>query len=268
MSLASRLTVFTVVAAGAWSCASRDFNGEGAETNVVGGADVTSNAYPGVLNLVDIKCTGAKVGPRHILTARHCVPGFSAGSKFTAQSGYNSSTAAVLNLEIVKVSRHPDQDSAKNIDLAVIEVKATAGFTAIPTAALSATAVRDRDAVKVIGFGCTARASFGGGGGFASGATSQQLKALACSARTGGVNGLNASTNIACDFSHIAKSAVSADSVPGLCPGDSGGPLFTATNPAQIVGVNSNYHPSGISKFARVDAGASGLHTWVKDALR
>ena len=79
---------------------------------------------------------------------------------------------------------------------------------------------------------------------------------------------VNSTTNAACDFSSMAKKTSLPETVPGLCPGDSGGPVYSESEPFAVVGVNANYHPTGVSKFVRVDAGASALQNWVKGAMK
>jgi hypothetical protein len=75
-------------------------------------------------------------------------------------------------------------------------------------------------------------------------------------------------THYQCNFHNRYK----LEETPGLCPGDSGGPLFakspSGTEEYRIVGVNSNYHESGASTFVRVDSSKAKLGEWVTSASK
>lgn len=305
------------------ACASRQFN-VGAETEVVGGTVVQSDKYPGLLQLKSLQCSGVKIGPNHILTARHCVKFTRAKDTLViahidpaARAGTRGALVE-FRASVVNVTKHPDTDSAKNIDLALLEIEPTASFRALRTAELDDDAVENGDRVQVVGFGCTDRSDTSDGLALAEAPTRFARPARAaspsptptptstptpsrtnvtrtsptettCEAVVSGSAELSTATNLACQMRTLSD----FQSVPGLCYGDSGGPLYTGSSPYRVVGVNSNFRPGelagtrsgstlprpsgattssstpryGVSKFVRVDAGVRAHQEWIENAV-
>lgn len=300
------------------SCVSRDYNTD-AETMVVGGTVVPNNKYPGLVQLKSLQCSGVKIGPNHILTARHCVKFARTQDNLviahipaTARSGARSALEEIQT-RIVNVVKHPDTDTAKNIDLAIVEIEASASFSALATAQLEDDSAQNGDRVNVVGFGCTERSDFSDGMALNQGTVQVRGRATpapsptpsrsasagtsptetTCSAIVSGSTELSTGTNLACQMATTSN----FQSVPGLCYGDSGGPLYSGSAPYRVVGINSNFRPGelagvrmasppstrpntsgrltpssipryGVSKFVRVDAGVSVHQDWIRNTLR
>jgi secreted trypsin-like serine protease len=284
------------------ACVSRAFhNDEGAQAQVVGGTPVAPGDFPGLLYSSTMACTATKIGPRHVLTARHCRPGIAVGTSLAIE-GWDPGSRRVVStsVAVTKVTSHGDTNSLRNVDIAVIEVAAgDPVFAKFTTAPLSTGSAVDGLRVTMVGFGCTARKSVptdgsADGGGFAvstgvdktsvqtSSSTPSQAKQqvspltparqatrISCGLKIFGTQHPARETNVMCQF---PVTAGQPELTAGLCPGDSGGPLYvnlgTSRTPAwKLVGVSSNVNPhSGESRFVRVDVGARALNDWVKNA--
>ena len=258
---ASFATCAVVLLTGAQGCVSREFNSEGSESDVllVGGAPASATQFPSVVQLPQQSCTAVKIGLRHLLTARHCVAGLKKGAVIQVQSGVNSASknlkSATLDADVIAHS---------SVDLAV--VKLTTDPLSLPVAQLSNQAPKVSEVVTLVGYGCTGRSSTPidiGGPVFTSGTGTDELRYL--------VGPLSRVTSTDVFYkANLPQSSLSAGvALPGLCPGDSGGPLWNNQLPKRVVGINSSYHPAGESHFVRVDIqAANGVYTWIQNALK
>ena len=241
-------------------CTTRDYNAENSGSGVllVGGASASSSQFPSVLQLSDQSCTAVKMGTRHLLTARHCVAGLIKGTLIKLQSGVDTASAKIKTATL-------DQDAVLHptVDLAVL--KLVSDPLNLPAAQLATQTPRANDFVTLVGYGCTDRNSTPvdtGGGVLTSGALNNELRYL-----VGPLSRVSAS-DLFYQASVSISSLASGIALPGLCPGDSGGPLWNNQNPMRVLGVNSSYHPSGESRFVRVDTlAANGVQSWIQNAL-
>lgn len=206
---------------------------ESLSDELVDGHVATEAEYPSTVSLGG--CTGVKVGPRHFLSAAHC---FGNPSMSTLSVTANNNAQNFQNLTVSSVNVHPQYTSCTACsgdgsmndfgfkpDVALIIVQELT--PAIPVAVIDTTPVAVGAAVTLTGYGCE------NGVGQPSGPSRFKV------GDTHSIDPflISDATSIPASFSTTYGPGVDA-SAPGLCPGDSGGPLFrTGTN--KVIGINA-----------------------------
>lgn len=231
---------------------------------LVGGHVASEGEYPATVYLGG--CTGVKVGPRHFLSAAHCF-GNPAMSTLSVTADNNAQN--VQTLTVTSVNAHPEftnctacagdesySDFGFKPDVALIIVQELT--PSIPIAELDPTTVAIGASVTLTGYGCE------NGVGQPSGPA--RLKV----GDTQSIDPLNLSDATSILSSYTTTYGPGVDtSAPGLCPGDSGGPLFrTGTN--KVVGINALVSFNGDTGmpignwFTRLDQQSRyDIHGWV-----
>ncbi|MET9346240.1 serine protease [Streptomyces termitum] len=137
---------------------------------VVGGREAAPGAYPYAVALVDVVrqrqfCGGVLVGPRHVLTAAHCLTGSYADTGRVAvllgehDLGSATESRYARTVRPARFTTHPDYDPAtQRDDLAVITlpapVRTDAGVRPVALPAADETFARTR--LEAVGWGATA----------------------------------------------------------------------------------------------------------------
>ncbi|MCW5817148.1 MAG: trypsin-like serine protease [Labilithrix sp.] len=235
-------------------------------SDLIGGAKLAEGDLPSALRL-NQSCTAARVGPRHILTAAHCVhgggglwPNYRAGARMVVSGAAVQDATAVHQSLTVKATHvaaawlerctaaarceySRDENEHLVSDVALIEtVEEIAGIAIAPidTAPVSA-----GESVIVAGYGCQSAVG-------AEVTVTPRLKAevtRVLPATTllhwgSGVRADRVSDIGARDL--VTPGPAWPTAGPGLCPGDSGGPLYRASSRgATVVGVNASYTFAG-----------------------
>lgn len=229
------------------------------EDNLIGGEHVDRELFAATVRLPASKCTGAWVGPRHILTAAHCV--FDAGRgapmavyaagaaleldtamgmrEVTIEDTFISPTWAELcprtYCGIAEVAARQD---AADVALIVLEDEIEE-VRFLPLATLP---MAPGDLVIIQGFGCEDGIHAGDERGEATLASAETRVVPASDALHDGsyIEPEHLETASANYF--MTAGPAHADGGAGLCPGDSGGPVYTESEAGlAIVGVNANY---------------------------
>lgn len=146
--------------------------GEREEQSLIGGRLARAGELDATLRLRDAFCTGTKVGPRHILTAAHCVSSFAPGSSlevtnakgfgsFGSQaSGFRAYTIAQVEVEPAWRAACPPgrcgglSVGVRNRMADVALVVTTADIAGVPVAPIDLSPVADGEAVTIAGYGC------------------------------------------------------------------------------------------------------------------
>lgn len=235
--------------------------------NLIGGAYLKDGDLPSTL-LVKDNCTASKVGPRHILLAAHCVwdhtlqPMFQDGKTLQVSSAATVSAATTYQTLTIKhtnvgpewvekCTSAESQCMAAGYDNAnrasdVALVETVEEIANIPIATIDTTPLQPGEAVIVTGYGC--QGSVGGYWSYSSSnlkaGVVQLLPANATIHSGSQVDDQTVSVIAAHDL--ITPGPAWPTPGPGLCPGDSGGPLYRAKGGgATIVGINGSYTFSG-----------------------
>lgn len=280
-----------VSAAFAAGCSAESGEDEGADVDQAGtdaalihGRVASPGQFPGTLFL-RTGCTAAKIGPKAILTAAHCVYDASAaGVKRAYANGrtieLSQDPSAGFRQAVVAETRiHPAWVDACGRtycaasavtaeldapDVAVILLERE--LDGVPTAAVDTTRLDPGDRVTVLGFGCedgvlvpddrTTKTLSYAETRIAAASRVAHEGSFVTSADTPRVDSLYAVT--------LGPGAAKARA--GLCPGDSGGPLLRRKNGGYVVvGVNANYTLDG-----REEAGmpVTNWHTRLDDGSK
>ncbi|MCA9581071.1 MAG: trypsin-like serine protease [Myxococcales bacterium] len=248
-------------------------------TSLIGGQEAPVEAVQATLN-VEGECTAARVGPRHILIAAHCVqaedgtkllpavaPIYLPGAKIRVTAANSLGRVRWSHLTVARTHVHPawfDQCSLSGCgfdhalrgeappDLAIIEtVEEPPGAIA----KIDFEPVRPGEKLIINGYGCEATALRPDP---AEGLKYARTKVIA------GTVGLDA------QYSYFETPGRAGDGAASLCPGDSGGPVYREGNPLRIVGVNSYYtfdDDSGVSEtnlHARLSGGNHRVSSWIE----
>lgn len=240
--------------------------------NLIGGREAGAGELPSTM-VIEGNCTVSKVGPRHILTAAHCVTGRSA-AKFEAGKTIHVS-AALPDWTDVVIERTEVQPAWRDkcVSIPCINVNVSGRsdiadvaliitrdeLAGIPEAAVDLAPVAAGDRVVMTGYGCEEAVGTPrlGDGRFRVAET--EIIPFGRAVHPGSFlyvedEGSGLVTMMA---GHYVLTPGPADPAGrgGLCPGDSGGPLYRADMPAPVVvGVNANYTFNG-GRTIETDAG-------------
>ncbi|WP_437725574.1 trypsin-like serine protease [Sorangium sp. So ce861] len=258
-----------------------------ADDALIGGSPALESQYPSTVG--GPGCTAAKVGPRHFLTAAHCVddeftatvhPAYGPGNTYSVTADNTPPLSPYVNLTIQQTYIHPEwledcaaalalgaSDCAVNVlnpgytpDLAVVVVNELS--PTIPEAVVDGAPVAVGDPVVATGYGCEDPSGSGGGLFKLQNLTASPSSVLN---HPGSYVSGQAINDVAAAYV-LTPGYASSTSNASLCPGDSGGPLYRQSSTSLVVvGVNAYYtFPSGWSGPApsqtnwhtRLDTGA------------
>lgn len=253
LRLAAMLTVLSLSAV---ACREVEVEQPSADDKDLIGGDASHNAdVPATIGISldgHHACTASRVGPRHLLTAAHCVFNASSLEIYYPPASTITLRAAddtLTPMTVARASVHPlwaskcadTLCSASAVtakldapDVAVIELEAEPKNLA--TAKVDREPLAPGDLVRVTGFGCTT-------GVYVS-------DNVAISLRTAEQKVVDASAAIhdgsfvtAADLPIFGGNYALTAGAAGLCPGDSGGPLYKvdAAGELRVAGVNANY---------------------------
>lgn len=231
----------------------------------VGGQTANSGQFPFTLALPYLNCSAAKIAPKRILTAAHCLANrgpfaiYNVGDEIELMYFKKDKLVSVFST-IAQVKIHPsymsriahDYDPNATvadpsvIDLAIIDLVDT---TPIPTGALDLAALKSRELVTVGGFGCQHD--------------------------TDDILGRFQARNLSYKFAekNVAKIAkftaqvneqdASGTSTSSACEGDSGGPVYkNISGKLKVVGVNSYLDAKNRLNFTTLST--PSLSDWLK----
>ncbi len=267
------------------------------ESELVGGRQATDDEFPSTL-LIATNCTAAKIGPRHVLTAGHCVDDnalFAAGSTLhlTSKKAADSTSpndAAFVPVVVEKTYVHSTWEAgtgpvkvlgptlAADVAIVVLTRESQEAIADIPIATVDSNPVAPGDKLVVMGYGCEA----GLYSGFDYAQSRLKIQSTVALSRDEAIapgRYPEPSPGVRIEDNYLFTPGAKLDSADAasLCPGDSGGPVYRDDGTQRvIVGVNAYYNfqpndPSYVSLtnwHTRLDAQAGyGVGAWVQSIV-
>jgi secreted trypsin-like serine protease len=255
----SRVALLFAVASLGLACSSEEAAPDNATSDLIGGSATSSDALPGV---VDIKagCTAAKIAPRFLLTAAHCALNLSTmDPKYGPEKPIGLSrdpSAGHVDHAVAAVHAHPAflKKCGETLcsvsavvakldapDVALIELKDD--LEGVPAAPIGERVLSPGDAVIIEGFGCT------DGVHAEDSRPTRSLKSAPAkiappkSALHDGSFVEASDVDVFSGNYALTAGPGAGKEYAGLCPGDSGGPLYAKQEDGTlaVVGVNANY---------------------------
>lgn len=245
----------------------------GSEDDIVGGKVAADSAFPSVFRFTNQArvCTGVKVGPRHILTAAHCVTASGAKSSSIPVADPTLGPGRLLTL----ARRGFDTDPHEHIirDTYIHPSHLTAGIDGDVDLAVVVTqelldeysaATVDRDAVGVaqsltiLGYGCAK--------GDTSTSSSLRYGSSVVVKSESAIASLKLPAGAA-ESAFYTEGKGSNAAAPSICDGDSGGAVFRAGT-TRVVGVNGKGYgsPATLNAHARLDGTSKlGVAAWLSN---
>jgi V8-like Glu-specific endopeptidase len=251
---------------------------------LIGGRAASASQFPATVYLKGT-CTATKVAPNRLLTAAHCVldPAtvsirYPAGSRISVTSDPSKGYADV---EVAAVHVHPTWMKACEdaycaasavtarldaADVAVIELAAE--LPGVAVASVTASSLAPGERVTVLGFGCTAGVLVRDTRESVTLKYAQTRLVPADRAVHEGSAVLPADVAQVGGIYSLTAGPGAAKARAGLCPGDSGGPLYaTRDGKLVVVGVASNY-TLGLEAKDDVGLPITNWHTRLDDGSR
>jgi hypothetical protein len=248
---------------------------DASDLKVIGGTEASTGQFPASVHIP--KCSATRIGPKHLLTAAHCVLRedawelddiYKVGGQFQIEYGVKLATATSYPVEVSRTSVHPsykenavyggDKTSSQVVDVAVIEVLNLPD--AIKIAEISDKILTPQDAIYFTGYGCEKlpdHMDFGSdtGGVVVKSDLSEYEKKLRLKFKEVPFHRYEGTSGI---IKNVRDSPLlsedEATKIFGGCPGDSGSAVYLADSSpfTKVVGINSYIGPFE-SAFMRLD---------------
>lgn len=296
----SRAAAIAILALAVTACAAEATEDEpeiaGSGINIIAGQPAFGGQFPSSVYF-ETGCTGTKIAPRMVLTAAHCVtdaatssPRWKTGESIQIRRELErapvSATVAAVHVHPRWVAACEDTFCASATttakldapDIAIVEL--SNAIDAMPSTPVGEVAPASTDALMLVGYGCTTGVHV----------REDETKARlmwAPSAVVPPEEAIHSGSPIGRDGLGILAGNYSLTAGPGrslgnggLCPGDSGGPLFRAAPEGLVlVGINANYTflPEEIDAIGlsmtnfhtRVDAKSRhGVYEWIASVAK
>lgn len=310
MSPLARLSVGLAFGALVACAPARDSDREAASGALIGGSTAAPDTFPATVALAPVPhggrpdggasplgrtCTAARIGPRHLLLAAHCVIAPSSVSPIWKRGDaallLHDSTRGWQDVVVDAVFAHPSwierceesycaaSETTAKIDAPDVAIVRLASVPDdVATAEIDERPLAPGDPVTLNGFGCNANVDVADDrASVALAFAPSEVLPFAAAVHEG--SPVTSADAPAAGIYALTRGPGADGRAAGLCPGDSGGPLYrTVDGVARVVGVNANYTfvPEGAAGaglpvtnwHTRLDtASRHDVARWLRDAV-